>query len=223
MQTNLIHQEGNDRLLIFFTGWGTTPEVAAHLQLPERCDYLTAYDYRTVSPQDLPALGAYQEVYMAGWSMGVWALDILAEHLPSPTKAVAINGTPLPMHNLYGIPDDIFRGTLEGLDDANRERFNRRMCGGKKLLAVFNSFSARSTEELREELYGTYLQVRDLPDDTPPKLPWSKAIVATKDLIVPTSNQLAYWGRYHIATTLLEGIGHYPLMEYQSWDQIFQL
>ncbi|MDD7437770.1 MAG: DUF452 family protein [Bacteroidales bacterium] len=223
MQTDLIHREGNDCLLIFFTGWGTTPEVAVHLQLPERCDYLTAYDYRTVLPQELPTLDTYREVYVAGWSMGVWALDILAEHLPVPTKAVAINGTPLPMHDRYGIPNDIFRGTLEGLDDANRERFNRRMCGGKKLLAVFNSFSARSTEELREELYGTYLRVKDLSDDTLPKLAWSEAIVATKDLIVPTVNQLAYWEQHHTPVRLLDGVGHYPLMEYQNWSEIFQL
>lgn len=223
MQTNLIHQEGNDRLLIFFTGWGTTPEVAAHLQLPEGCDYLTAYDFRTVSPQELPPLGEYKEVYMAAWSMGVWALDTLAEHLPKPTKAIAINGTPLPMNDQYGIPNETFRGTMKGLDDDNRERFNRRMCGGKKLLAVFNTFAARSTEDLKEELDSAYLLVKDLPDNTPPRLAWSESIVGTKDLVVPTTNQIAYWERYHIPIHLLEGLGHYPLMEYQSWDQIFRL
>lgn len=220
MQVNLDTKEGNSRLLIFFTGWGTTAEVAAHLQLPERCDYLTAYDYRVLSPESLPRLGAYREVYMVGWSMGVWALDRLAPFLPQPTQAIAINGTPLPMHQRYGIPDEIFRGTLEGLDDANRERFNRRMCGGKKLLAVFNTFAARTTEELRDELYGTYLQVKDLPDDLPPQLSWSRAIVSEKDLIVPTANQLAYWQRHGVNCHLLKGMGHYPLMEYQSWAEL---
>lgn len=127
------------------------------------------------------------------------------------------------MHNQYGIPDEIFRGTLEGLDDDNRARFNRRMCGGKKLLAVFNSFAARSTEDLREELYGTYLQVKDLPDDTPPQLTWSEAIVSERDLIVPTANQLAYWQRHGVPCRQLKGVGHYPLLEYQSWEELLQL
>lgn len=223
MQFHLTKEQGNRRLLIFFTGWGTTPEVAAHLTPLPECDYLTAYDFRTLSPEMIPPLTDYQEVYIVGWSMGVWALDRLAPHLPTPTKAIAINGTPLPMHNQYGIPDKIFRGTLEGLDDDNRARFNRRMCGGKKLLAVFNSFAARSTEDLREELYGTYLQVKDLPDDTPTQLAWSEAIVSERDLIVPTANQLAYWQRHGVPCRQLKGVGHYPLLEYQSWEELIQL
>ncbi|MDO5016756.1 MAG: DUF452 family protein [Porphyromonas sp.] len=223
MQTDIIHQAGNDRLLIFFTGWGTTPEVARHLELPKGCDYLTAYDYREIAPTDLPPLTSYQEVYMVAWSMGVWAMDQLAAALPRPTVAVAINGTPMPMHDLYGIPDHIFRGTLQGLDDANRQRFNRRMCGGKKLLAVYNTFAARSTEDLKAELYGTYLQVKDLPEETPPQLSWSKAIVSGKDLIVPTANQLRYWERHGVPCRTLAGAGHYPLMEYRSWEEILDL
>lgn len=223
MQTHLTHEEGNDRLIIFFTGWGTTPEVATHLAIPKGCDYLTAYDFRSVTSREFPQLHEYREVYIAGWSMGVWALDILAPYLPNPTKAVAINGTPLPMHDEYGIPNDIFRGTLEGLDDANRARFNRRMCGGKSLLAVYNSFAARTTDELRQELYGTYLQVRDLADDTPPQLTWSEAVVASKDLVVPTSNQIHYWERHHVPIRMLQGVGHYPLMEFSSWEEVFSI
>lgn len=223
MKTNYTTQEGNQTLLIYFTGWGTTPEVVAHLALPEEWDYFTAYDFRQVSPSDLPDFKSYSNVYLVGWSMGVWAADVLAPHLPKVSKAIAVNGTPLPMHDLYGIPNHIFRGTLEGLDDDNRARFNRRMCGGKKLLAVFNSFSQRSTEDLRDELTGVYEQVKQLPDDTPPALSWSEAVISERDLIVPRDNQVAYWQKHNVPFQLLEGIGHYPMLEYSTWQELLNL
>lgn len=215
-------QAGNESLLIFFTGWGTTPEVAQHLVLPEGWDYLACYDYRTVESTDLPSLSDYRQTYIAAWSMGVWAADLLAPYLPLPQKAIAINGTPLPMHDLYGIPDQIFRGTLEGLDDANRARFNRRMCGGKALLQVFNSFSQRSTENLRSELMGVYQQVEARYAYTPPRLHWTKAIISTKDLIVPAPNQLRYWRAAATPTLELEGAGHYPLTAFTHWAEIVE-
>lgn len=222
MQTTFLKRaEDNPRLLIFFTGWGTTDEVAKHLTLPDACDYLTAYDYRTL--EGLPEIGSYEEVYIVGWSMGVWALDCLAPQLPTPTKAIAINGTPIPMSDSYGIPSKIFQGTLEGLDDTNRERFNRRMCGGKQLLSVYNSFAARSTSDLREELYGTYLKVKEINPDTPPQLPWTLALVSEKDLVVPPENQIAYWSQHHIPTDIISGVGHYPLQQFHKWQELLQL
>lgn len=124
-------------------------------------------------------------------------------HLPKPTIAIAVNGTPLPMHNSFGIPTSIFQGTLAGLDDDNRARFDRRMCGGKKHLAVYNTFSARSTDDLRAELLGVYSAVKHLPDNTPPQLHWTEALVSEKDLIVPATNQLNYWAQAGIPTTIL--------------------
>lgn len=223
MKTRFISQADNSTLLLYFTGWGNTDEVVRHLSLPDGWDYFSAYDYRRLDPQELPDFKAYEQVYLVAWSMGVWAADHLSPHLPKITKSLAINGTPLPMHNRYGIPDLIFKGTLEGLDDENRARFNRRMCGGKQLLAVFNSFAARSTEDLREELLGVYHQVNDLPDDTPPRLKWSEAMISEKDLIVPSQNQLAYWQRYGVPFRFLEHLGHYPMMEFTTWRELLDL
>lgn len=223
MKIDYTVQAGNETLLMYFTGWGTTPEVAQHLVLSPDWDYFTAYDYRVIQADNLPDFKSYKHVYLAAWSMGVWAADVLAPFLPTPEIAVAINGTPIPMHDQYGIPDQIFEGTLRGLDDENRERFNRRMCGGKKLLAVYNSFSARSTEDLREELTGVYQQVRGLSGEDKPNQLWSKALVSERDLIVPSANQTAYWQKHNVAIELLKGAGHYPLMEYNRWKELLGL
>lgn len=220
MITNLITKEGNKTLLIYFTGWGTTPEVVSHLPIPEDWDYLTAYDYRELNPSDLPDLKEYQRVHLVAWSMGVCAADELAPYLPHLTKAIAINGTVLPVNDRYGIPNEIFKGTLDRLDDENRARFNRRMCGGKKLLAVFNSFSQRSTEDLRRELTVVYERGRSMSEEMAPRLPWTSAIVSEKDLIVPSDNQIAYWERQQVPIRFVEGAGHYVMMEFSSWQEL---
>ncbi|MDO5035450.1 MAG: alpha/beta fold hydrolase [Porphyromonas sp.] len=212
-------------LLLYFTGWGTTPEVVTNLGLPQGWEQCSFWDYKDVSALYLPdiELSRYNSIYLVAWSMGVWAADLLAPHLPRISKAVAINGTPLPMHDLYGIPTPIFEKTLSGLDDDNRARFDRRMCGGKKLLAVYNSFSARSTEDLRSELTGVYEAVRALPDGSPPQLSWDLAYVSERDLIVPPSNQLRYWNKHNVTTEVLPGLGHYPIYEFHSWQELLKL
>lgn len=221
MEVTYTTHPGNQTLLLFFTGWGTTPEVVRHLEVPEGWDYFTAYDYRTL-PDTLSIRKDYDTVYLVAWSMGVWAADLLAPLLPTPSIAIAINGTPIPMHDDYGIPDAIFEATLRGLSDENRARFDRRMCGGKKLLAVYESFSARSTDDLRSELQGTYNQVAPIRDFIPPRLKWSRALISEKDLIVPPENQLRYWQEAGVPTCLLKHAGHYPLYSYTSWTELLR-
>ena len=95
MNTELLRQNGRD-LLVYYAGWGTPPHTAVHsLGLPEHHDILLCWDYRSLHTPDAD-WGAYQNLRLVAWSLGVWA----AEHsLPaglSWSAATAVNGTPLP-------------------------------------------------------------------------------------------------------------------------------
>ncbi len=216
MEIDYHIQPRSDTLLLFFSGWGTTPEVVRHLAIPSGWDYVTAYDYRTL-PETLSIRSGYRAIHLVAWSMGVWAADCLSALLPPLTTAVAINGTPQPMHDEYGIPRQIFHDTLATLTDENRSRFDRRMCGGKKLLSVYESFSTRSTDDLRDELRSTYDRVSPIIHYQAPQLAWTKALISEKDLIMPPQNQLRYWQKAGISTHIIPNIGHYPLYNYTSW------
>ena len=221
MESKIYRKEkGNRILLLFFAGWGTTPEVADRLSLPEGWDYVAFWDYRDLTTP-LPDLTGYDRVCLAAWSMGVWAADVLAPRLPRIDAAVALGGTPMPMHDSYGIPIAHFEGTLRNLDEMNREKFDRRMAGGKKLLAVYKALHARSTEDLKGELQGVFDQVREMSDFQKPRLPWTQAFVSERDLIVPPANQTSYWDEAGVPVTLLESAGHYPFLEFASWPEIF--
>ena len=79
-------------------------------------------------------LSAYQSVTLVAWSLGVWVAEQLFADESSVhwERKIAINGTGYPVHDTEGIPEAIFRGTLENLTPDGIRRFNRRMCGGKE-------------------------------------------------------------------------------------------
>lgn len=226
MVLNFYHQTDHRTLLIFLAGWGTTPQVVHHYAIPDGWDYLTLHDYTDLlshcSEDTFAELSShrYDRVYLVAWSMGVWAAEVLSHLFPHPTIAVAVAGTPIPMDDSYGIPEHIFRGTLEGLTDDNRARFDRRMCGGKKLLSVYQSFAARSTEDLREELLYVFDHSKATRDNA---FTWTRAIIGEKDLIIPPANQVKYWTEHSTPIEILEGVGHYPFLEYQSWTDLLHI
>ena len=123
--------EGNDKLLLFFNGWGASPELFARLEPDADRDYWVVYDYRGGFGME-EEVSAYKEVTVVAWSLGVFVATLaLAERGLPIVRAVAINGTLFPMHDTLGIPQKIFLGTLENLNEEGIKRFNRRMCGSR--------------------------------------------------------------------------------------------
>ena len=222
MKTIWLHQTDSsaEELILFFCGWGTTPAVVEHLTPPCNTNVLGVYDYTNTSAHTLP-IQTYKKVTVVAWSMGVWAAERCVANQQNITQAIAVNGTPLPMHNLFGIPQPIFEGTLHNLNDLSREKFDRRMCGGKALLQVYQSFSQRSTQSLQAELLSVYQQVHNLQDYTP-QLPWSKAWISERDLIIPPNNQQRYWERYGVHTSILKQAGHYPFAMFCNWNSLWK-
>ncbi len=109
----------------------------AHLILPTDHDLLICYDY-----QDLNLdfdFSAYRHIRLVAWSMGVWAAERALQGIRLKS-ATAVNGTGLPCDDNFGIPDTIFKATLDNLTENTRLKFERRICGDKASLNVTNYF-----------------------------------------------------------------------------------
>lgn len=188
-QTYIIH-ENHPRLLLFFAGWGAdaTPFKEYH---PANSDFMLCYDYRTLD-FDASGLGEYQKINVIGWSMGVWAASqILPQLQLNIAASIAINGTPYPIDDRRGIPQNIFRGTLDGLTGASLHKFLRRMCAdGEAFKAFLQITPRRPLDELRDELAEIEQMYRSLPVAT---FRWKQAVVGNNDRIIPTVNQLQAW------------------------------
>lgn len=218
------------QLIIYFCGWGMTPATVSHLTLPDQCDLLALYDYRILElSDDLADLpwGSYEAVTIVAWSLGVWAAEQVVPHwsiLPTKQRLIAVAGSPYPMHDQWGIPKQIFVGTLEGLTDENRQRFNRRMCGGKRYKQLYDILSERPTTELRDELQAVYdsLAIPEASESTPhTRLAWDLAIIGERDQIFPAKNLSTLWKTVNVPTLLLPDGYHYLFDLWQSRSELW--
>lgn len=201
-----------------------TPESVEHLIIPDGSDLIVLWDYRDLAlPGDLD-LSIYTSIDLVAWSMGVWAADHVLGMCALPIhRAIAVCGTGYPMDDALGIPEAIFRATLDGLTEDNRLRFNRRMCGGKTLRHLFDALAHRSTEEIYDELNSVLLREQGTTQRSSPKLntaPWTRAIVGRSDRIVPPDNQQRYWEKQGVGIERTDD-AHYAFVRMTSWDELW--
>lgn len=181
-------------------------------------DVYMLYDYRQLAIQpDIEEVAEnYEQVHLVSWSMGVWVGQKIffdKQHLLNRT--IAINGTLCPIDDSFGIPVDVFNGTLANYGEGARLKFYKRMCREKN---NFKSFLARqpqrSLEEQGEELVALKNGVDCLPVN---ESIYKEIIISEHDLIVPSANQFNYWqGR------LVKPVSgfHFLFNLWQSWDQL---
>lgn len=208
MKLRFTYRDNNSRLLLIFAGWGMDAGVFAQLRRPGY-DIAVAWDYRS-DDADLTAVAGYGEIVLIAWSMGVYEADrVLHGHRLPLSLTVAVNGTLHPVDNTQGIPELIFDGTLNGLNERSLMKFYRRICGSSEAFAAFKlCMPQRSIDELADELRAIRIRQntgRYTHDSG--HLRWDKVIVADNDAIIPTANQLTAWRGYEI--TLMPG-SHFP-------------
>ena len=116
---------GNSKLLLVFSGWAASPEVFRQLETEPDTDLWICYDYRGMDFEG-EALSGYRKIRLVAWSLGVWAASVVFGKKPVSSRTIAVNGTPCPVHDQWGIPETIFRGTLDNLTEEGMHRFNRR-------------------------------------------------------------------------------------------------
>jgi biotin synthesis protein BioG len=130
------------------------------------------------------------------------------------THAVALNGTPFPVHDDQGIPRDWIAGTLARLSDADLQQFYRLMCGGPKVLKRFLAQApVRNVDDLRREL----VFLKDQPAG--PTSVFGHALISTRDRIVPTANQQHCWRAAGVACRDIKG-PHFPFYSVAHWEAL---
>ena len=109
------------RLLLFFAGWSASPESFTGLKAENGTDIMLCYDYRDMTFHE--DLSSYKEIHLIAWSMGVRMAELALAGKYALTTATAVNGTPRPIDDNFGIPENIFRGTGRLLSPGNRHRY----------------------------------------------------------------------------------------------------
>lgn len=177
---------------MLFNGWGASPQVFDTVSFPEDADVWLFYDYRDFFVEMPPI--QHKEVHLVAWSLGVWVATYLFCSGEKFTSTTAINGTPYSIHEHWGIPKDIFVGTLQNLNPVGYRKFNRRMCGSGETLQRYLQLETLPDSERSAELLQLFNSIMSvpLPSDKVETF-WDRAIVSTSDNIMPTANMRAYW------------------------------
>lgn len=213
MQYHWLNKQNNKKLIIFFAGWSFDYKPFEFLECGD-FDVLMFYDYDKL---ELPEIPYYKEYFLISWSMGVFTAYLIKDKLPNFSKKIAVNGTPFPVNDDFGIPLKPFILTLRhaktGLEGkfyqnifAKTEEYNRYNCS-----AVERPIENRVSElnSLYERIKNTNLSYEQYYD---------KALISNNDKIIPAKNQISFW-QNNAETELLES-GHFPYYNFKSWNEI---
>lgn len=215
MLIEALARDASDTAVIFFAGWGMDARPFENICLKKLgCDLLLAHSYHQNVEEEFrtfeQAAARYRQVAVVGWSFGVAVAWSLMERFPKSIKTfTALNGTPSPIHAVFGIDPRIMRRTVERFGEAGREAFYVNMCGKER-----ESFTSpeRSTQDLNDELVyllkrfeGTDVVTGNLSDTFP-----VQAYASESDRIIPMKNQIAAWQCLNISCRCVQGSHYNP-------------
>ncbi len=216
MKTYIRRREKNTQLVVFYGGWGTDENVFAPL-CNDEFDFILFYNYSADEALVLPEMKTYERIVLIGWSLGVWA----AEYLSNKTgiKAdltIAVNGTPIPADDRYGIPLNIFEGTLNNITEENIGKFYLRMFGDKKTYQTnIDIIPHRTLKSLHDELRWLYNRIME---QTEPGFRWDYAVTSEIDRVFPTKNLISYWEKEIETKHIILTLPHYFFHEWGSFS-----
>jgi hypothetical protein len=213
MKTYIRRREKNDQLVVFYGGWGTDENVFTPL-CNDEFDFILFYNYSADEALILPEMKTYEKITLIGWSLGVWAAEYLAPKTGiKPDLTIAVNGTPVPADNQYGIPLNIFEGTLNNITCENIEKFYLRMFGDKNnYLKNIDRIPHRTIKSLHDELRWLYNRIMEQKE---PGFKWDYAVTSESDRVFPSKNLNGYWDKEINTRHITLPLPHYF---FHKWD-----
>ena len=213
MQSHWLNKQNNNKIIIFFTGWSFDYMPFEFLNC-EDFDVLIIYDYNDL---ELPQIPEYKEYFLISWSMGVYTSYLLKDKLPKFTKKIAINGTPFPVNDEYGIPLKPFILTLRHAKTGLEGKFYQNIFNSEEEYARYNKTQVERTIENRvSELNNLYSKIKST--EISYQNYFDTAIISNNDKIIPTKNQINFWeGKAEIKTV---ESGHFLYYNFTSWNEI---
>jgi biotin synthesis protein BioG len=220
MKTYIRRREKNDQLVVLFGGWGTDENVFVPF-CNDEFDFILFYNYSADDALVLPETKTYRKITLIGWSLGVWAAEFLSPKTGIvPDVTIAVNGTPIPADDQYGIPLRTFEATLNNISEENMENFYLRMYGDKETFEMNSSrIPNRSVKSLSDELRWLYNRMMEQKE---PGFRWDYAVQSEMDLVFPSENVKSYWEKQKSTRHIILPLPHFPFHKWSSYDEFIK-
>jgi pimeloyl-[acyl-carrier protein] methyl ester esterase len=215
MKTYIRRRDKNTQLVVLYGGWGTDENVFTSF-CNDEFDFILFYNYSADEAFVLPEMKTYDRVILIGWSLGVWAAEYLSSKTGiKPDITIAVNGTPIPADNQYGIPLNVFEGTLNNITEENMEKFYFRMFGDKKnYLLNIDKVPHRTLKSLHDELRWLYNRIMEQKE---PGFRWDYAITSKIDRVFPSENTQSYWSKEKETRHIILPYPHYFFHKWSNY------
>ena len=217
MKTYIRRREKNDELIVVYGAWGTDENVFLPL-CNDEFDFILFYDYSADEALVLPEMKSYSKITIIGWSLGVWAAEYLAPKTGIvPDITIAVNGTPFPADDKYGIPLKDFENTLNNISERNMIKFYLRMFGNKETYRLnMDRIPQRNIKSLNDELRWLYNRIMEQKE---PGFSWDYAVTSEYDRVFPAKNLNAYWNKHENIKHVVLPLNHYLFHYWSSFVQ----
>jgi pimeloyl-[acyl-carrier protein] methyl ester esterase len=220
VKTYIRRREKNDVLILMYADWGTDESIFTPL-CNDEFDFILFYNYSADEALVLPETKTYKTIAVIGWSVGVWAAEYL---LPKtgikPDIAIAVNGTPVPADDHYGIPLNVFEGTLNNLSEETIRKYYLRMFGNKTTyLRNIDRIPHRTIKSLHDELRWLYNRTMEQKE---PGFKWDYAITSINDRVFPVRSLNEYWERETGTKHIKLDLPHYIFNKWKSYPDFVE-
>lgn len=220
MKTYIRRREENNKLVVLFGAWGSDENVFTPL-CSDDFDFILFYNYSADEALVLPEMKTYKKIWLIGWSLGVWAAEyLLAKTGIKPDITIAVNGTPVPADDRYGIPLKIFEGTLNNINEENMDKFYLRMFGDRKTYLLNQErIPHRSIKSLHDELRWLYNRIMEQKE---PGFRWDYAVTSEIDRVFPSENVTTYWKKQKETRQMILPLPHYIFYKWNSFTEFLE-
>lgn len=215
MQFHWLNKQNNKNLIVFFAGWSFDYVPFKFLDC-ENQDVLIVHDYNEIS--DLPEISDYENKNLIAWSMGVYMAYQMRNKFVDFNKRIAINGTPFPVDDEYGIPLKPFLLTLRHAKTGLEGKFYQNIFEkSEEYERYIKNPVERSIKNRVNELNELYERIKET-QKVYEKF-YNQAIISLNDKIIPAKNQIKFWQDFEVPYETLES-GHFPYYNFKSWKEL---
>lgn len=215
MKTYIRRREKNNQLVVLYGAWGTDENVFSPL-CNDEFDFILFYNYSADEALVLPEMKTYEKITLIGWSFGVWAAEYLSPKTGiTPDVTIAVNGTPMPADDQYGIPLNLIEGTLNNITEENIGKFYLRVFGDKRTyLSNIDRVPHRTLKSLHDELRWLYNRMMEQKE---PGFKWDYAVTSEIDRVFPSKNLDGYWSKEKGTKHIVLPLPHYFFHKWASF------